>query len=407
MTDELANSRRPTVSKKSRAVSFLQRVRSDPGVRAALFSFLLTRISVLVLLVVGSTVSQNVTATPNQTREVYVSFEQLQIARTLRSFCTVSDPGWYNSIARWGYEKIPFSKSEHHRWAFFPLFPMTWRMVSFITREYELTGILLSHIFFLFALLMVHRTIMAFGLDEGTAARTVFYIAIFPASFFFSLPMSESLFLLLTAGCIYSARLRRWWVAGLLAGLASATRATGILLMPTLAVMFWQTYGLSWRRKEVLSLLLAPLGLIAFMIYLHAITGDALAFAHIQEAWGRRLGFFGWPLIDYLRRPTIAVPWDLSVMNFAAAIGALISGIVLLRWRTWALGFYTLGSVFITLSSGLLIAQVRYAMVLFPIHLTLAIAGRKERINVTIGVIFAGLLFLMTALYAANFSWLR
>jgi Mannosyltransferase (PIG-V) len=398
---------RSGVSKQSRVVASLQRVRSDPGVRAALFSFLLTRIAVIVLLIVGSAVSQNVTPTPNQTREVNVSFKQLQVARALRSFCTVSDPGWYNSIARWGYEKIPFSKSAHHNWAFFPLFPLTWRIAAFVTREYELTGIVLSHIFFFFALLLVHRTIMAFGFDEGTAARTVFYIAIFPTSFFFSLPMSESLFLLLTAGSICCARLRRWWLAGLLAALASATRATGILLMPTLALMFWQTYGPLWRRREVFSLLLAPLGLIAFMIHLHFVTGDALAFAHIQEVWGRRLGFFGWPLIEYLQFPTIAVPWDLRIMNFAAAIGALASGVVLLKWRQWALGFYTLAAVILTLSSLLLIAQARYAMVLFPVHLTLAIAGRNERINVTIRVIFAGLLFLMTALYAANFSWLR
>ncbi len=401
------NTSRSRQKDRGRVIAFLRRAAGDAGVRAAVFPFWLSRLSVITLLVLGSAVSHHISLSGDQTREVNLSFQQLNITNTLRSYCTGSDPGWYNGIAQFGYEKMPFSTTAQHNWAFFPLFPMTWRLVSLVTREYELTGIALAHVLFFLALVVVYKTIVAFGLDDAIARRTVFYLAIFPTSFFFSFPMSESLFLLLTAGSLCCAKTNRWWLAGLLAALASATRPTGILLWPALAIIYWQSFGRRWPRKEVLSLLLAPAGLLVFMLYLHRITGDALAFAHIQEAWGRRVGLFIWPLIDYLQHPWIAVSWDLRIMNFLAAAGALVCGLLLLKWRQWAFGYYVLASVIMTLSSLLLIAQARYAIVLFPIHLVLALAGRNHYWDIGIRTVFSGLLFLMTALYAANFSWLR
>jgi Mannosyltransferase (PIG-V) len=389
------------------ARKILNYLRASDAFRATLFAFVLTRILVIGLLVIGGTIHKDLWGRSDDVHEVMVPISDLQVARTLKNFCTGSDPGWYNGIARNGYEKLPFSINDHHNWAFLPLFPLTWRMAATVTREFEMTGIVLTHIFFFLALLMVHKTVTAFGFSPSIAERTIVYVAIFPASFFFSLPMTESLFLLLTASSIYNARKERWWTAAALALLAAITRLPGILLMPTLALLYWQNYGFAWRRKEWLSLLIIPSGLIVLMVYMHAITGDALAFIHIHSVWGRRLGFFLVPLFQYLRNPTIAVPWDLQSMNFAAAVGALVCGVILLKWRHWALGFYTLGSMIVTLSSLSLTSHTRFAMVLFPMQLVLAVAGEKNRINVALCTIFSGLLCLMTALYAANFMWLR
>lgn len=46
----------------------------------------------------------------------------------------------------------------------------------------------------------------------------------------------------------------------------------------------------------MLAIFIAPLGLFAYMAYLHWQIGDALAFSHVQRAWGRATGS---PL-DYL-----------------------------------------------------------------------------------------------------------
>jgi hypothetical protein len=49
--------------------------------------------------------------------------------------------------------------------------------------------------------------------------------------------------------------------------------------------------GRADQATALLALAVAPLGLAVFMAYLYWVTGDALAFMHIQIAWGRSLQF--------------------------------------------------------------------------------------------------------------------
>jgi hypothetical protein len=54
--------------------------------------------------------------------------------------------------------------------------------------------------------------------------------------------MTESLFVLLTVASFYAAKREHWWAAGLIGLCASATRVTGVLLLPSLLVLSWQMY---------------------------------------------------------------------------------------------------------------------------------------------------------------------
>lgn len=381
-----------------------RRVMRDKSLRAALFPFVLTRVLLLAILLVGGQINHIATG-GEPTREINLSLRQIPVARILRETVQTADVNWYRGIAENGYEKIPFNTDAPHNWAFFPLFPLVWRLASNVTGEFVLIGMALSHIFFLLALVLVHKTALAFNFDRRVADRSIFYLAVFPTSFFFSLPLTESLFLMLTVGSLYGAKRGRWWTACALAALASATRVTGVLLLPALAALYWQTYGRAWRRGEVLSLGVAPLGLLSFMGYLYTITGDPLAFKHILVTWGRSTGLFLIPLFEYLQRPLlVAVPWDFRLINFAAATTALVCGVLLLKWRQWALAVYTLASVIVALSSLILQSQARYAMVLFPMFIVLAIAGERPRVDETIRAVSLALLCLMTALFAAHFS---
>jgi hypothetical protein len=179
-----------------------------------------------------------------------------------------------------------------------------------------------------------------------------------------------------------------------------------VLLLPALAVLYWQKYRpLRPWRKDVLALLLIPGGLVCFMIYLNAITGNPFAFGGAMEAWGREAGIFVWPLYDYLRHPgEIAAHWDFRLLNFLAAILALAAGGVLLKRRQFALGTYTLLSALVALSSTLLQSQARYMMVVFPIYMVLATWGQRARVDRMIFAIFLVLFALMTALFAAHFT---
>ena len=393
----------------------LQRITGDSSVRRAFFVFTLTRLLVLAILLIGAQMSRVVTGSGASSRDMNLSLEKIPVGRILRDTVSVADINWYQGIARGGYEKIPFNADNSHNWAFFPLFPMLWRLAAYVTGEYPISGMLLSHIFFFLGLIFVHKAALAFGFSNTLADRGLFYLAVFPTSYFYSLPLTESLFLFLTACSIYSAKRGRWWTAGIVGGLASATRVTGILLLPALAVLYWEEYGGDWRskevwrraiwRKEFLSLLLVPVGIVSFMTYLYAITGNPIAFRDILVTWGRGTGIFVVTLLGYLRNPwLIAVPWDFRLINFTGAALALICGAWLLKWRQWTLGVYTLICVMAALSSLVLQSQARYAMVLFPMFLVLARAGERARIDETIRTISIALFCLMTALFAAHFS---
>src|SRR3989337_3968419 len=83
--------------------------------------------------------------------------------------------------------------------------------------------------------------------DREVARRSVFYLAIFPTSLFFQSIYSESLFLLLTIGCLYAARRNEFVLAGIAGALATLTRSPGLLLLVPLVIMYAQSRGWGWR----------------------------------------------------------------------------------------------------------------------------------------------------------------
>ena len=241
------------------------------------------------------------------------------IAQRLRGLTRHADGAWYSDISHYGYDRGPFTSEagRQHNWAFFPLWPLLMRLAVVLTGEPQLGAMVLSNIFLLFALILLHKTALAFGLDKEAADRAIFYIATFPTSHFFSVAMTESLFLFLTVGSFYAAKRGRWWMAGSFGALASATRFAGVFLLPALLVLYWQEHRKQRPQADVFALLLIPLGLIAFMIYLHTITGNALAFMNVQQAWGRGTGFFLRPLWEYLMDPwLVSISWNFKLLNF-------------------------------------------------------------------------------------------
>jgi hypothetical protein len=394
------------------AAETIRRIMRDRGVRATLFAFTLSRVMVLVIFVLVGVMSTAPDPEFPGHVDTRISVRHVPFARIMREEVATADVNWYLGIAERGYEQIPFNADVPRNWAFFPLFPLLWRLAANLTGEFVLTGMALSHLFFLVALFLLHRVCIQFGLSADEADRGVFYLAVFPTSYFFSLPLPESLFLMLTIAGFYFAKDERWWLAGLCGALASGTRTSGILLLPALALLYWETYrptlqlrhARTWR-KDALALLLIPCGLFAFMVYLHFLTGNAFAFKGAMAAWGRKAGLFLDPLFEYLRRPgELAAHWNFKLVNFLAAILALACGLALLKRRRYPLAVYALLSLLVALSSALLQSQARYAMVVFPVYIVLAGWGRRAKVDQLIRAVFVAMFALMTALFAAHFT---
>jgi hypothetical protein len=344
----------------------------------------------------------------------------------------------YYSVAAGGYnfyysQPMPGNAPEVLH-AFFPLMPafmrdtaalingLRWPASQPITsadRSMLLAGVLVVNVATLVALWLLFQLAHEETRDAETAGRAVFYAAVFPLAFYYAVPYAEAVFLATSIGAFLAARRQHWVRAGLWAAFASAARPFGILLLPVLmlemAIAAWhgELRGRAWLRA-FLGLVLAPLGLLLFMLELRRSTGDALAFIAVQRsAWGREPRF---PLatlrlgLNYALHPTRShdpATYARTVLHTAIVVGFL--AIIVLSVRRWRPSFVLYGLLLyaVMLSSPwpgetIMHSLGRSAMVFFPVYITLAQWGRRPVVHQAILALWLPLFGLLAALYV---SW--
>ena len=386
----------------------LRRLARDRSVTEAFLVFALTRLFVLALFITTAAVTFDRTVPGFDLDDPHptVQVQPAKIMSALTYSLSRGDTGWYQSIAQNGYDRAPFEARTQHNWAFFPLYPLLMRAAGAWSGQYLLAGALLSNVFFFIALVLLHRLTTALGYEAPTADRAVFYAAVFPVGYFFSLPLTEALFLCLIVASFLAAVRGHWWPAGLLGALASGTRLSGIFLLPALALFYFQRTVRAKCGREIFWLALIPSGLLAFMFFLWQTTGNAFACIDAVAAWQRKSGFIPTTLFDYLRHPLqLAEAWNFRTLNFAAAMLALGVAFFWLRKKHWAFAAFTFLAIALPLSSGTLQSAARYVSVIFPVYIALAILARRAWVDQTIRFTFLVLFALMTLFYALRFSF--
>ncbi len=278
---------------------------------------------------------------------------------------------------------------------------------------------------FLGALVLLHR-LAELELGRRLARPTLVLLAVFPAAVYFGAPYSESLFLLLAVGAFYSARTGRWAWAGACAGLASASRSAGLLLLLPLALIWWSSRPR--RPRDAAWLGLAPLGIVAYAAWLGLVEGDALRFLDVQEAWSRELSV---PLagawdglvaaVDGVRQlgsgsrtpvyfeVAAGDPFRIAAINvmlFATLVFAVAACVGVLRRLPRPYGVWVAASLVLPLSFPVtpqpLMSLPRFVSVLFPVFMWLALVCEERRVtDLVVGASAVGL-GLFTAQYA---SW--
>ena len=332
------------------------------------------------------------------------------------------DTTWFSAIAQSGYG------TDVARPAFFPLYPLAMRAGGVFTGDVVIAGLVVSLAAMVVALAALHRlTELELG---GPAARlTVWAMALFPMSFFLSAVYSESLFLMLAVGALLAARLDRWALAGLLGGLAAATRSAGLVVALALLLLFLDARrgrvpeaggrpAPAWPR--VLWIALVPLGPALFSLWFAVRGLDAMAPFHAQDEWMRSFAgpFVGvWDgtvaafdgarqLLSGSRTPVYfaiaggdpynvawhnLLPFAFLVLTVPAVIGV---------WRRMAPAYtaYVLVSLALPLSYPVapqpLMSYPRFVAVVFPLFMwagAWAAAGAPWRARVLLGVSAAGL----------------
>ena len=213
--------------------------------------------------------------------------------------------GWANfdgehflSIARYGYKPLQFF--------YFPVYPLVVRKISYFLGSgvdgFLFSGILSSNLAFFLGLIGFWKLI-EIDYGKNITRLSVLLLLIFPTSFYFGSFYSEALFLCLSVWAFYFARKKKWFVAVVLASIASATRVIGIILLPALA---WEMLSQNKSTGKIINwkllfLLIIPVGLLIYMRYLYFRTGDYLEFLHSVEIFGsqRSSSFIVLPQVFY------------------------------------------------------------------------------------------------------------
>lgn len=355
--------------------------------RTALLAFLLSRGFLFLMLIAGSQIAFLGKGYSHSVWETRVDLRQERVVPELIRVGMVGDSWFYRTIALDGYD----ARSA----AFFPLYPFLVRIFA-ISGKFALDAMLLSNIAFAVALPLFGALVVRMGLSIEDAQRSMFYLAFFPTSYFFSLPMTESLFLALSIAAFLAGHHGKWWLAGLCGGLAALTRAPGLLLLLPLTILFFEQREMP--RLRIAWLALIPAGTATFMLVLQQTLGDPLAFIHAQRNWGRGASGFWTPIVAFFGSPaTWSTPWNPIVLNVAAALLLFAAAAVLLAQKRWSLGAYTLVSVLLPLSSGSTQSLARYAAVVFPLFIAMSIAGRRPSVDRAFLVLSATLLGWMIA----------
>ena len=299
------------------------------------------------------------------------------------------DAAWYLDIARSGYpDHVPKAGGavEASVLAFFPLFPTLVRGAHRIMGLSEIGAAVAVNLVFGAVLAVFLWLLMRDLADEETADRSVAILFFFPASFVLSTPYSEAVMLALAVLCLWALLRRRWLVAGLAAAAATASRPTAVVLCACCAFAAVQAIRRDRDWKALVAPALSPLGLVAFSALLWARTGNPLAWAEAQRAWGRHYDF-GATMLRAFGDAVASPGADLNKLAVALTLVFLVPAFVLLaRWRPPAvLTIYAAGIVAITVLAPSIPLRPRFAMTAVPLVVVFAVVLRRAAFHSLIG----------------------
>lgn len=216
------------------------------------------------------------------------------------------DGVWYTAIARDGYGALPVGNLQT-RWPFFPLVPGIMRGLGDLGLGDQGSMVLVNQLALLVAFAGVYRIAQRHA-SPRAASLAVWALAVFPASFVFTMIYPSAILLAATVWAFIFVEDRQDLAAAATVIVATLARPNGILLVLAIAIALR-----SWRR---IALVCGPaiVAAAAWCGWLWDRTGDPLVFYNTKSAWPEVT------LVDLLTEPwRYDYAWPHVLLGVAAA----------------------------------------------------------------------------------------
>jgi Gpi18-like mannosyltransferase len=333
---------------------------------------------------------------------------------------------WYHRLLRWDSEWYKIIATEGYKYdgdpsltqtvVFYPLYPTLSRLVS------EMSGIevfdsmlLVANLATAAAVLLLFKLVRE-RFDDRTALATVAMISFFPTSVFLSAGYTEPLALLRMVSFFLAVTRERFFAAAVLAGLAVATRSSGIVLLPVLLWELWRGRSPKQFLIEAIPLsVVATSGLWLYVIYLGVAFGHPMAFSDGQAAFHESTTMAARLASALLLEPFGKINLtDISPAGLDQWFTLIFIALIVRSWFTAVSRGMTLFAAmvlalpYLTLCGGPagFTSMARFNIVSFPLFVVMALLTDRLRWAVPgIVGIFGGLLLMYSALFA-QWQWI-
>ncbi|MFF4244255.1 hypothetical protein ACFYY2_07245 [Streptomyces sp. NPDC001822] len=311
------------------------------------------------------------------------------------------DSVWYQRIAEHGYGytvALP-DGGVHPDLAFFPLLPALERALAAVTPlTVQGAGIAVAWSAGFAAAWGIHAVgARLYGRRAGLVLVALW--GAYPTAFVQSMAYTETLFTALAAWSLYAALRGRWIGAGALCVLAGLTRPSAVALIAALAVAgaagLVGDYraggrgGLLRRNARMLSgVCLAPLGWLAYVVFVAVRRGSPFAYFEVQAQWGNSIDG-GRALAAFVAG--LPLP---AALGLCAALGLVAWLVYLCVRQKQPLPVLVYGIAVVVVSligSGYFGSRPRLMMPAFPLLLPPAVALARLRTTATTAAVLAAL----------------
>ena len=304
------------------------------------------------------------------------------------------DANWYVAIAKNGYGSVP---GDVH---FPPLYPVLIRLLSHIFRDNLQAALFISQVSLYIMVGLLYELFAEWGGRE-LAQKSLFFLLIFPTSFFFFGAYTEATFVIFSLLCLKAIRSRAWHWAGFWIFCAILIRLQGVVLLLPLAWGILQTRFKTVRIGDVALAAFSPLVATGLYLLIRARSGDSAVIPLTETNLHARL-VPPWENIRYAVEYILGGAGGyIDVLNLAAFL--LFLSLIVVYWKKFPPEFNLFALASLVVFSMRLVdtqplnSMIRYVLTIFPLFFLFGMLAQQRWINLLMFACFLSLNLFLSA----------